>query len=417
MSTSTDGTSVAANTYPSFNSAWALFVYVVIPFFPIFLGVHSVSRTSNWRGSKFVSWVKNFVKFLYRFAPLVAVGNLFWLAVLSINQGSYIYANLSWERDVSYYTNVNLPYFSMLEAYYSAVTESSYNSVIYASTSSIPDRRHRQLQGSQVGSILTLAYHTVDFDDLLNTNTTFLQQVCYVEQDLLSKESDCFDRSAYSSIIPQFFTSSCVLKQALTTTVKSRFGLAVNSRYVADNTPEDDPSTPVIFSYFQTNPCQGNSASEFLNLLNSYGNDTIYVTYTDDTLNDEAFALLTYNSLQYLVGSGGIAFVLLVFGARGIYIPILTFVCVLFACLNAAALLPLLGYGQFSVMNGAGALLVLTYGCVSVLLFGAAWRKQVKPGKKTAIMLLSTVCLFAVCFVGWHVINELLCCCCSPLPD
>lgn len=397
--------------FPNINPIGALAIFVVLPvvlMIPLRTKLHS-KRKPTWNvTNRMMKKVFDVAHIMIKMAPLVAFGNLLWLALLTLNQASYMRSNLHWKKSLQYYTNVNLGDFNAMNAINYAQVQFSYNTKQWSdSTGVLPDRRRLQ---SQVGSTMTLTYHTSDWSNLLND--TMLTKVCHVEKELQSVS--CLSGVQYTTIVDNFVNRTTCQPYANFTTNIYAAGNTDNRRFVADNTTEGNLESPVLLSYYDQTSCTTLSPDDMYDALNSraskYG---LMVSYTQSDLNEEDFSNAAHDSVYYLIAAGFVTFVCLVFSVRGFWVPIVTMGCILAAMINATAMLPLMGFEGFSVYNGAGALLVMIYAASSVMTFSSAWRKIVKlntrPTPKdivgayqtsgqiiTYVMLVSQFCFYSL---------------------
>lgn len=374
---------VSGSNFGGVNSAIVCLIYVIVPLFPITITMHSISSRYSWNGGRMYSLLCNFLVVLYRFAPIIAVGNLLWTILIMFNQGSYAYNKLTWQKDISYYFKVNLPDFDMMDSYYSAAALNSYNGIQGYLSSQSGSRRYLQ---SAEGITVTVAYHLDDWSNLLDSSTA-LKNICLTEKNLLSDADSCINTKNYQSIIPQLF--NLVDCSPLYSSLSSKsyiFGLSDNERYVADNTQQTSPESPVILSYFNYGSCLTElSSSQFEAKLGNYTVNNIISTYTVSQYNGDDFKEFSFNAAHYTLISAYVCAVVLAIGLRGIIIPIVVMFCFLFSIVNAASLLALTSYTNFSVYSGAGVLLLFAYGSFTVFYYAYSWRKQVKPGVHATI--------------------------------
>lgn len=368
--------------FPAINPVGALALFLVVPavcLLPLRRKIHE-KRKPTWNASsRIMKGIFNLAHLVIKAAPVIALGNIFWMGLLTINQAAFLFNNLTWQKSLSYYTNVDLVGFETMEMIQNAQVRYSYNTQQWIESSGVI--RSRRLQGTEVGSSITLAYHTDNWENLLNSTT--LATICQTEKKI--RENDCFSGQSYASFLPQIFSDgNCTISQNFTTSL-ARVGLVDNRRYVADNTTEDNLYSPVLLTYYDGYDCPSASPKSLYNLLNSLSTDDhIKISYTDKDLNRNDFSNLTYSSVSMLIAAGIVTYILLVAGARGFYVPFVTLLCVLFSLINAAAMLPLFGYRGFSVYNGAGAFIVMAYAGSSIMTFAASWRKIVRLNTRAA---------------------------------
>lgn len=361
---------------PNINPIAALMLFIAIPaivMVPLRTKLHS-KRKPTWNvTNRVMKKVFDIAHVMIKMAPLVAFGNLIWLGLLTINQASYLRSKMNWKLVPQYYSTINLAEFDEMSALNYVQVQYSYNARRWSqSTGVLPDRRRLQ---SQVGSSLTLTYHTKDWSNMLNA--TVLSNICNLENDIQS--INCIAGVQFTTIVDNFVNrTTCQSFPDFGTNIYQAANTD-NRRFVADNTTEGNLESPVILSYFDETFCSYMNPDDLYNELNNKAAKyNLMVSYTNHDLNEQEFTNASSDSVYYLIAAGFVTFVCLVLSVRGIWVPIITMACILAAMINAAAMLPLMGFGGMSVYNGAGVLIMMVYSATSVMAFSSSWRKIVK---------------------------------------
>jgi uncharacterized membrane protein YgcG len=395
-------------SFPALHPGWTILIYVIVPWIPLLIGANSIKEETKWRGGRIYSFLCNFAGFLYRFAAIVAIAMLLWTGVIMVNQASYAFRYMDWNKDPSYFLTVDLSSFHKVSAIYYSMSDNSYNAInSLANEHNRRKRRGRRLQtDEQTGTSLTLTYHTNDFTDLISATT--LQLICQTEVNLLKAgNSSCIDTTTYHSILPKIYRMpGCT---AITSPISStffQFGLADNSMFVADSTDVRQPASPVLLSYFDIGSCNDvYTPSEFQDHLRSFLPATpeaeqLLITHTTEGMNRQEVEETTDNAGFLMMLSILVCYVLLLVFLRGPVMALITIFCFFFSVINAAAFLPLLGFDYFSIFNMASLLILMGFGSSMALLWGSNWRKQVKPAVHPTVMnIMSSYITFGQTFL------------------
>jgi hypothetical protein len=366
----------SSSGFPNIHPIGALAIFIVLPavlMIPLRTKLHS-KRKPTWNVSnRLMKKVFDIAHVMIKMAPLVALGNLLFLTLLTLNQASYMRSSLQWKKNPQYYSTINLGDFDEMNAINYVQVQYSYNAKRWSdSTGVLPDRRRLQ---SQVGSTMTLAYHTAEWSNMLND--TMLSRVCSLEREL--QAINCLAGVQYTTIVDTFVNLTDCRPYSNFTSIIYQAANTDNRRFVADNVTEGNLRSAVLFSYFDQTFCSYVDANGMYNDLNDKAKAyNLEISCTNQDINEKEFSNATHDSVYYLIAAGFVTFVCLVISCRGLWVPIITMACILAAMINATAMLPLMGYQGFSVYNGAGALIVLIYCGSSVMTFSSAWRKIVK---------------------------------------
>ena len=366
-------------TFPALHPGWTLFVYVLLPWIPIVVGVYSIQHEHKWRGGPIYSFLCNLTVFVYRFAPIIVLANLFWSGIIMVNQAAYAYRHMDWHRNPSYFLSVDLPSFNNLQAINYATIQDSFNAITALSSG------RRRLQLEPVDTTLTLTYHTKTFENLVDAKR--LKQICQTELNILKASSgndSCIDVSRYSSVLPSYFQMNLAAATCTqTSTAYANLARMDNSLFVQDYIDPQAPETPVLLSFFDLGACRHKyTPREFSRYLQKFvpTNATdLVVTYTTPSLNQQAVEDLTTDAGRLLTVTVIVCYVVLAVWLRGLVMPLVTMFGFFFALVNAAAFLPVMDFTGFSVLNLGGVLVLLCFGSSAALAWAAAWRRQVKP--------------------------------------
>jgi hypothetical protein len=394
-------------SFPALHPGWTILIYVIVPWIPLLIGANSIKEETKWRGGRIYSFLCNFAGFLYRFAAIVAIAMLLWTGVIMVNQASYAFRYMDWNKDPSYFLTVDLSSFHKVSAIYYSMSDNSYNAINSLANEHNRRKRRRRLQtDEQTGTSLTLTYHTNDFTDLISATT--LQLICQTEVNLLKAgNSSCIDTTTYHSILPKIYRMpGCT---AITSPISStffQFGLADNSMFVADNTDVRQPASPVLLSYFDIGTCNDvYTPAEFEDHLRSFLPATpeaeqLLITHTTEGMNRQEVEEATDNAGFLMMLSILVCYVLLLVFLRGPVMAMITIFCFFFSVINAAAFLPLVGFDYFSTFNMASLLILMGFGSSMALLWGSNWRRQVKPAVHPTVMnIMSSYITFGQTFL------------------
>ena len=358
------------------HSGWAILIYVVVPWFPIIIGVRHLAKTTHWRGGSFYVFLCNFMLFLYKFAPFVSLGMFLWTCVMILVQGSYLYTHMTYQKSLEYYLRVNLPQYEYIQALSSAATQYSFNTAMAVKEEVALARRRLQMEAA-VQSTLSLVYQ--DRDLVSNViDPTILQLICESERDILSNVT-CIDDRRKDTFLTQIFDTSTCVMQASLDEVKEYLANTDNTRFVQDNVNVHNVTSAILISYFDIGTCgETYTPKEFSNAIDAYTSNLLTVTYVNHEMErDDFYDVIGVNLLYYGILGCIIAFILLIIGLRGIFVSIIVFFSSFFAAINAAAMLPLLDYHYYSLYSGAGIMIMLIYACNMTTLYAAAWRRNV----------------------------------------
>ncbi|RYH05838.1 hypothetical protein EON65_43685, partial [archaeon] len=400
--------SPAGAQYPSVNSAWTLFTYVIVPWFPIFFGVYKAKKETKWRGSKTYRFFCNLAFVFYRYAPIFAIGQFAWSCILMVNQASYAYSNLKVAYDMAYYSQVDSYDFTALSAINNLAALNSINALNVDYGADKLTRRRLQL--SALDSSFTVSYHTEKWENMITEEN--LRDICYTERRLLNATSLCFNTTYYESIIPSIFTKSCTYKQPFQE-VRSLFGRTDNTPYVTDFINPTEPTSPVLLSYFSQGTCRENDPNNLHTDMNNLAVNRTMITITSTDVNENYLKDIAGNTMYYLLASLLVCFLILIVGTRGVVVSMMTVCCIFFSVINTLALLPMLQYKYISLTNSAGVVILYMYASNAVMTFGSSWRGQVKRGLDPTIpnimsaymtfgqrllytTLLAVICLFTL---------------------
>lgn len=341
-------------TFPALHPGWLMFIYIVVPWIPILIGVNYVSKETHWRGGRVYSFCCNLVLFLYRFAPIMVVALLFLSTIMLINQASYAYRHLSLNRNPSYFLSVDLPSFDILKAINSVTVDNSYNQI-----TALAQGGSRRLQASMaVDTTLTLTYHTSDFTNL--ATSSFFTQMCQTELAILKDNTTCINKNRYDSLLPQFYRlpQSCTpVKSPVADQLTPILSRTKNSRFVQQPLDTTNPETAIVSTYFDIGTCADTfSPSEFSDYLQRYvsaasGGGDLHITYTSASLNRDDVDNAIKDAGYYLMVAGIVCAVILFLFQRGIIMSLVTMFCFFFSLINAAAFLSLLDFEFFSFLN------------------------------------------------------------------
>lgn len=262
-----------------------------------------------------------------------------------------------------------------------SITSSSTKSDIYEE-----QIKRRKLQASDVGSSITIAYHTNDFSNLLNYTT--LTSICKIEQELLNDPYNCLDVSSYHSIIPTLFNKNCVLYRPISAQV-AILASPDNSRYVVDNFDIYKPYNPIIFSYFKIGTCDNYLGTTIDEKLNEYtenenskiqdSNKKYMITYSSNLLSNDEIFNEAFVIFYLFIGGFSFCYFLLIFTSRNFFFPAVVFFIILFSVINSASILISFGFQKFSLLTFIGVIVIILYGVNYSITFSYVWRRCLNP--------------------------------------
>lgn len=371
------------------------------------VGVRSELFYNEYEDGKFKSRIGrfwyHFFRLAKRYASVIFTVNLILWITVTIMQSVYVYDTMELGEEVTYYLTVDLPVFDANNAINSATTTYSFNVVVSQATSSVstsPEHRHLIPHGSLLShekkrlkstyDTISLVYHFDDYDNLVTEDA--LVAACMTERNILNNVG-CLFSSSYESIIAASLNYQTCEYLTSFNDVAPNFALSDNEYFVQDNPGSvNAPDSAILISYFQVGFCSSLSLDAFSDLLNAQGADYgISVVYVNSYLVGKGFGESVFNAIDLSVYAVLLCTLFFMLCIRGGVTVFVTLLCMFMATAQAAAMLPVWGYGSFSAFNIMSLFILLGVGVNSVILFGSAWRKHVAPGSVVATHSLMNI--------------------------
>lgn len=151
------------------------------------------------------------------------------------------------------------------------------------------------------------------------------------------------------------------------------FGLEENSIYVQDNINEDSPQSDVLLSYMSVTCSLSLSDTDS---AVEKSNDKINVYYAQTDLIIDAFLQSgLHDSKLSAIAVIVCLFILSLSMGFNVLFGLLTIICIVFALVIAAGLLPAFGFRYFSAFNVLAVFVITGVGSDAILVFTSAWGK------------------------------------------
>jgi hypothetical protein len=340
------------------NSVTILLVFVGCPWVPFLIGVRNIGQTTERRTG--IGDPRNYALLLSKYSYLLSVANIIWAVIICASQATYIINKIHYENQPSYYMQVDLPEFNAVRKIEATQAKNSYLSI--SSTSSIgnsPDP-------------LYLVYRSNSWSNVLTAEN--LHAICISERDIL-KNIGCIDKSAYRSFIPQVFnTTDCRYWTSYEDSIVF-LGQAENSDYIADDADPLRPFSNILQSYFGVGTCKSEQEN-FASLLNKYADGDITVVYSGDAMGQVEFQRHIDDAIRLCWISAAVSAFIMALYTLGVAWAISTYFCIVVALINATAVLPVWGFGSFSVYNVVALFILIGIGANSTMLYAAAIRSR-----------------------------------------
>mmetsp|Transcript_31225 Transcript_31225/g.52208 ORF Transcript_31225/g.52208 Transcript_31225/m.52208 type:complete len:1462 (+) Transcript_31225:102-4487(+) len=380
------------SAFPSVNTVAMFMFFVVIP--PVIVGctMRMVWHRYHWRGGFWKRVVSNFAVVLNHYSPLLVIVNLFLAIIVFLNQGAFVLNYYVISSDVKYYLRVDRPEFDYFNAIFNAQALNSVRAI--RQQTSLNFRRRLQTVDDDVevdlqASPLNFLYHYESFENVLDEQS--LVDICFTELNIKTNVS-CLTHNttgvfnSHHSFMPTVFDTNTCEFLIDYNSARPYFGNAVYEKFFSDGTMYSAATSPVVISYSYMNEC-GNQYDrhEFAELLSNHTVGDIKVAFASFEFLNSEFRDATEDARSVVFWSTIFAYIFLVFSCRGFITSLVTLFCIGLSVVNGAAMLPWLGYDDFSTFNVMGFLVMYAIGCGYVHFYGVAWRHEVKRGKNASV--------------------------------
>ena len=282
--------------------------------------------------------------------------------------------------DLTYYTKASIKTYEAYDAIQSGKYDYSYYN--YYATGGLPgggtssNNVHTALHqplasqrrlGSSYDDIV-LIYATNNWKNVLTEEK--LIQACFAEKAML-RSLPCMGQQR-SSMLDIIFDMNC---EYLTSYADSLylFGAEENEIYVEDNIIATSPESDVLLSYMSVS-CSISLGEVQEAVDHSNGKIDIYYAQTD-LIVDAFLDAGIHDSELSGIAVAVCLFILSLSMGFNLLFALLTILCILFALVIAAGLLPAFGFSYFSAFNILAIFVITGVGSDAILVFTSAWSK------------------------------------------